>query len=130
MAQALQLFWLAFLDLPYRQDTMAEIDTNGGFSAPERRSSDRKKLIIDVKFDGGDATGIANTRDIGAGGLYMTTTATLETGTPILMVMSLGERTLDLSGVVVYSDPGHGVGVRFKDLNADDEAFLQDQLQL
>lgn len=109
---------------------MAGMDTDGGVSAPERRSFDRKKLIIDVRFEGGDATGIANTRDIGAGGLYMTTTATLETGMPIVMSLSIGERTLDLKGVVVYSDPGHGVGVRFKDLDAGDEALLHELLQL
>ncbi len=96
----------------------------------DRRGSDRKKLIIDVRFEGGDGTGIANTRDIGAGGLYMTTTAPLETGTPIVMTISVAERTLNIKGVVVYSDPGHGVGVRFKDIDADDEAFLQEQLQL
>jgi hypothetical protein len=109
---------------------MAEMETDGGLSATDRRTSDRKKLIIDVRFDGGNGTGIANTRDIGAGGLYMTTTAQLETGTPIVMTISVGERTLDLNGVVVYSDPGHGVGVRFKDLDAADEAFLHEQLQL
>ena len=108
---------------------MAEIDVETGLPS-DRRGSDRKKLIIDVRFEGGDGTGIANTRDIGAGGLYMTTTAPLETGTPIVMTISVGERTLSLKGVVVYSDPGHGVGVRFKDINADDEAFLQEHLQL
>ena len=49
---------------------MVEIDTDGGVSASDRRTSDRKKLIVDVMFDGGDGTGIASTRDIGAGGLY------------------------------------------------------------
>jgi hypothetical protein len=109
---------------------MAEIDNDGGVSGSERRTSDRRKLIIDVRFEGGDGTGIANTRDIGAGGLYMTTTAPLDTGTPIMMAMSIGERTLNLRGVVVYSDPGHGVGVRFKDLGTDDETFLHSQLEL
>jgi len=111
---------------------MAEIDLGeaASSSSDERRSSDRKKLIIDVSFEGGDGTGIANTRDIGAGGLYMTTTAPLDTGTPIMMTISVGERTLGLKGVVVYSDPGHGVGVRFKDVDPNDEQFLHEQLQL
>jgi hypothetical protein len=110
---------------------MAEIDLGeAASSSDERRSSDRKKLIIDVSFEGGDGTGIANTRDIGAGGLYMTTTAPLDTGTPIMMTISVGERTLGLKGVVVYSDPGHGVGVRFKDVDPNDEQFLHEQLQL
>lgn len=109
---------------------MADTDLGDTVSQSERRTSDRKKLIIDVRFDGGDGTGIANTRDIGAGGMYMTTTAPLDTGTPIMMTISVGERTLSLKGVVVYSDPGHGVGVRFKDLDPADESFLHSQLEL
>jgi hypothetical protein len=109
---------------------MAETDLNDARSASERRGSDRKKLIVDVRFDGGDGTGIANTRDIGIGGLYMTTTAPLEMGTPILMTLNLAERTLHLSGTVVYSDPGHGVGVRFRDLKDEDRIFMTQELEL
>ena len=109
---------------------MAEMDTIAESSESERRGSDRKKLIVDVRFDGGDGTGIANTRDIGAGGLYMTTTAPLDQGTPIVMTLSMGTRTLNLDGTVVYADPGHGVGVRFKNLDPADEEFLHSELQL
>ena len=109
---------------------MAETALTDARVASERRGSDRKKLIVDVRFDGGDGTGIANTRDIGVGGLYMTTTAPLAMGAPILMSMNLAERTLHLNGTVVYSDPGHGVGVRFKDLKDEDREILTDELQL
>ena len=107
---------------------MADIKLGEAVSPSERRVVDRKKLIIDVRFEDGDGTGIANTRDIGVGGLYMTTTATLDTGMPIVMTVSIGGRTLSLKGVVVYSDPGHGVGVRFKDLDPADEELLQREL--
>jgi hypothetical protein len=109
---------------------MAEIDLGDARSPSERRGSDRKKLIVDVRFEGGDGTGIANTRDIGAGGLYMTTTAILDVGTPILMSLGLGDRTMSIKGTVVYSDPGHGVGVRFKDLSEDDDELLSRELDL
>lgn len=108
---------------------MANIDLSDARSAAERRGSDRKKLIVDVNFEGGDGTGIANTRDIGAGGLYMTTTANLATGTPIMMSMIIAGRSMNISGVVVYSDPGHGVGVRFRDLSDEDLEFLNRELQ-
>ena len=107
---------------------MAETDLGDARSPSERRDSDRKKLIVDVRFEGGDGTGIANTRDIGSGGLYMTTTAILDTGTPILMTLDIADKTMNLKGTVVYSDPGHGIGVRFRDLNAEDEAFLRGEL--
>jgi hypothetical protein len=109
---------------------MAEIALGGAVGTSERRVADRKKLIIDVRFEDGDGTGIANTRDIGVGGLYMTTTASLDTGMPIVMSVSVGGQTLNLKGVVVYSDPGHGVGVRFKDLDAIDAEVLQKELAL
>jgi hypothetical protein len=109
---------------------MPEKEFGESLSSSERRDSDRKKLIIDVKYDGGDGTGIANTRDIGVGGLYMTTAAMLDTGTPIMMTLNIGGQTMNLKGVVVYADPGHGVGVRFKDLQPDDEAYLKGELGL
>lgn len=109
---------------------MTEKDFGEAVSPSERRGADRKKLIIDVKFDGGDGTAIANTRDIGIGGLYMTTTANLEIGTPIFMTMSLSGREMNLNGTVVYTDPGHGVGVRFHDLTDDDGSFLKQELEL
>ncbi|HMT09104.1 MAG TPA: PilZ domain-containing protein [Pyrinomonadaceae bacterium] len=83
----------------------------------ERRDSDRKKLIVDVHFDGGDSTGIANTRDIGVGGLYMTTASDLPIGTEIAMTISVGGTSMRIGGVVVYADPGQGVGVRFRDVS-------------
>lgn len=109
---------------------MAENNIGEAISPSERRDSDRKKLIVDVRFEGGDGTGIANTRDIGSGGLYMTTTAPLDQGTSIMMSINLSGRSLSLGGVVVYSDPGHGVGVRFRDLSPDDEGFLKGELGL
>lgn len=109
---------------------MTEKNDGDVLSPSERRGTDRKKLIVDVRFEGGDGTGIANTRDIGSGGLYMTTTAILDHGTPILMTVEIGARTMNLNGVVVYSDPGHGVGVRFKNIDPNDEAFLKSELNL
>ena len=109
---------------------MTEKDYAEALSPSERRKSDRKKLIIDVRFEGGNATGIANTRDIGIGGLYMTTNAALEMGTPIFMKMSVGEREISFGGTVVYIDPGQGVGVRFQDISEDDKTFLIGELEL
>lgn len=107
---------------------MTNKDFAENISASERRGSDRKKLIIDVRFSGGDATGIANTRDIGIGGLYMTTNAKLDIGTPISMTMSIEAKEISLNGIVVYTDPGHGVGVRFNNLSPEDENFLMREL--
>lgn len=109
---------------------MLPIEPNEALSPSEKRQSDRKKLIVDVKFDGGDATGIANTRDIGIGGLYMTTNAQLENGTPISIRLTVGGREIALEGVVAYTDPGQGVGVRFQNLSDDNKNLLVKELDL
>ncbi len=109
---------------------MLPIEPDEALSPAERRQSDRKKLIVDVKFEGGDATGIANTRDIGVGGLYMTTNARLETGMPLAMRLFLGNREVALEGVVAYTDPGQGVGIRFQNLSAEDRSLLTKELNL
>jgi hypothetical protein len=103
-------------------------DASEALSPSERRDSERKKLIVDVHFNGGDATGIANSRDIGIGGLYLTTKTVLESGTHIFMKLSLGGVEVTVNGVVVYSDPGHGVGIRFQDLNEITENLLKKEL--
>lgn len=109
---------------------MTNKDFAEAVSPSERRSTDRKKLIVDVHYNDGDATGIANTRDIGIGGLYMTTNAKLDIGTPVFMKLSVGSKELSVRGVVVYTDPGHGVGVRFHDLSEDDEKTIKQELDL
>lgn len=109
---------------------MTEKDFAEALAPSERRHSDRKKLIVDVNFDGGDATGIANTRDIGIGGLYMTTNTRLENGTPIIIRMTIGTEEISLNGTVVYTDPGHGVGVRFRNLSEENAELLKQELEL
>lgn len=96
----------------------------------DRRQSDRKKLIVNVDFEGGDATGIANTRDIGIGGLYMVTNAGFEIGMPLRMSLILGGEEVSLKGVVAYTDPGHGIGVRFQNLSEEEETLLKKELDL
>ena len=47
-----------------------------------------------------------------------------------MMTLNMGTRTLNLNGTVVYSDPGHGVGVRFRNMDPNDEEFLKQELGL
>jgi len=96
----------------------------------ERRQSDRKKLIVNVDFEGGDGTGIANTRDIGIGGLYMITNAEIESGTPLFLRMTIGGEEIGLDGVVTYTDPGQGVGIRFQAMSEKNEEILKRELYL
>jgi hypothetical protein len=91
----------------------------------ERRKHDRSRLIVDVFFDGKDATGVASTKDLGAGGLYLNTQAELAEGATLLLRIPIGEQQLVINGQVVYANPGRGVGVRFEQLSDSDRSLLE-----
>ena len=56
----------------------------------ERRRHDRSRLIVDVFFDGNDATGVASTKDISVGGFYLNTQANLPEGAGLLVRSGVG----------------------------------------
>ena len=91
----------------------------------ERRHFDRSRVIIDVFFDGKDATGVASTKDIGAGGLYLNTQADLVEGAILMLRIPLGEQQIVANGEVVYCNSGRGVGIRFEGLSENDRALLE-----
>lgn len=109
-------------------------DFTGATSNPEtatggtddRRAFDRSRLIVDVYFDGNDATGIASTKDISAGGLYMNTQANLPEGAVLLLRIPLGgTNQIVVNAEVVYSNQGRGVGVRFHNMPAESRKALE-----
>src|SRR5262252_11004101 len=91
----------------------------------ERRQYDRSRLIVDVHFDGGDATGIASTKDISVGGLYMSTQADIAVGDTLALRIPLAGQHVVVKGDVVYSNPGHGVGVRFHRLSPETRELME-----
>lgn len=102
-------------------------DNDERFESPdERRRHDRSRLIVDVFFDGTDVTGVASTKDISPGGLYMNTQADIPEGALLLVRIPFREDVQVVSNaVVVYSDPGRGVGLRFQDLSDEARAVLE-----
>ena len=103
-------------------------DDNDKVSDPqeERRSSDRSRLIVDVFFDGKDVTGVASTKDISVGGLYMNTKAEIPEGALLLIRIPFrSDAQVVCNAVVVYSNPGRGVGLRFQGLSDDVRALLE-----
>ena len=98
-------------------------------SSEERRKFDRSRLIVDVFYDGKDATGVASTQDISVGGLYMNTQADLPEGSVLLLRIRLpGGHDVIVNGDVVYVNAGEGVGVSFQGLTAEAQALLETEL--
>jgi PilZ domain. len=96
--------------------------------AAERRHYDRSRVIVDVHFDGGDATGVASTKDISIGGLYMSTQADIAIGDTLALRIPLGGQHVVVKADVVYSNPGHGIGVRFHRLTPEARELMEREL--
>jgi hypothetical protein len=98
-----------------------------GLQEPDdRRLHDRARLIVDVFFDGTDATGVASTKDMSVGGFYMNTQAELPEGATLLVRIPFGDGTQVVAHAeVVYSNPGRGVGVRFEGLSDENRAVIE-----
>ena len=98
-------------------------------SPDERRKHDRSRLIVDVFYNGQDATGVASTQDISIGGLYMNTQADLPEGSVLLLRIPLpGGGEVIVNGEVAYVNPGNGVGVSFQGLTAESRILLESEL--
>lgn len=105
---------------------MTEDDQPDEISPDERRQFDRARLIVDVHFDGAESTGIASTKDLSLGGVYLTTQSPLPLGVTLTLRIPLGGEQVIVKADVVYSNPGHGVGVRFHRL-ADEARLLMER---
>jgi PilZ domain len=107
---------------------MVDEDRSQESSGDERRQFDRARLIVDVHFDGGDATGVASTQDISMGGLYMSTQTNIPVGETLVLRIPLAGQHVVVKGDVVYSNPGHGVGVRFHRLSNEERELMEREL--
>lgn len=95
----------------------------------ERRRFDRARLIVDVFFDGQDATGVASTKDFSLGGFYMNTQANIPEGARLLVRIPFADgRQIVANAEVVYSNPSRGVGLRFQSLSDENRALIESEL--
>jgi len=98
------------------------------FSSDDRRQHDRSRLIVDVHFDGGESTGVASSKDISLGGLYMSTQAEIPVGATLALRIPIADDHVVVKGEVVYTNPGKGVGVKFRDLSDEARKSLEQEL--
>jgi hypothetical protein len=95
----------------------------------DRRRYDRTRLIVDVFFDGNDATGVASTKDISVGGFYMNTQAILPEGAVLLVRIPLPDgKQVVANAEVVYSHAIRGTGLRFQSLSDENRALIESEL--
>jgi hypothetical protein len=103
-------------------------DRTDEISPDERRQFDRSRLIVDVHFDGAESTGVASTKDISPGGLYLSTQTNIPIGSTLALRLPLGNQYLVVKAEVVYSNPGEGVGVKFRELSDESRSLIEREL--
>jgi hypothetical protein len=72
--------------------------------------------------------GVASTQDISLGGLYMNTQTEIPIGKTLALRIPLGGRHVVIKADVIYSNPGHGVGVRFHRLPDEAREIMEREL--
>lgn len=105
---------------------MVDEQRDSATAPDERRRYDRSRLIVDVFFDGKDATGVASTKDISAGGFYMNTQANLPEGSVLLVRIPFSDgKQIVANAEVVYNNPARGVGLRFQGLSEENRSMIE-----
>jgi hypothetical protein len=93
----------------------------------ERRSSQRKRILLEAKWESMSRTHEARVDDVSMGGCFVNTYGHVEHGEEINLKIQLpsGE-WLPLRGRVASYQPGVGFGMAFSTLNDEERAVLQE----
>jgi len=100
----------------------------------EKRRSRRVKLVAEVKCAALGRDEILVTRDVSAGGLFVTTNSPLPLDSMVGLSFNLGTGapTISCNGKVVYSKQGLGMGIQFGELSYETlralEKFVDESL--
>ncbi len=87
------------------------------YSGTERRQNRRAKFIAEVVCEALGRDDVFFSRDLSAGGAFLTADEPLPLDSQVLLSFSLGPAgpAVSCSGQVVYSQPGVGMGIQFVD---------------
>ena len=93
----------------------------------ERRTSKRKRLLLDAKWESMSTAHEARVDDVSVGGCFVDTFGRVELNEEVNLEIRLPSgKWLPLKGYVVSYQPGVGFGVAFTSLNEQQLALLND----
>lgn len=93
----------------------------------ERRSSQRKRILLEARWESMSRAHEARVDDVSMGGCFVNTFGHVEHGEEINLQIQLpsGE-WLPLQGRVASYQPGVGFGIAFSALNSEERAVLEE----
>ena len=93
----------------------------------ERRSSKRKRLLLDAKWESMSSTHEARVDDVSVGGCFVNTLGRVELNEEVNLQIQLPSGAwLPLRGYVTSYQPGVGFGVSFTSLSEIEAAALKE----
>jgi len=78
-----------------------------------------------VAWQHNNSQAVSRVRDLNVGGLFVSTPAAVPEGAIVQILLSVPEGEIKGQAVVRNARPGEGIGVEFKDLNAQDADRLE-----
>lgn len=94
---------------------------------PERRSSQRKKVLLEAKWESMSRKHEARVDDVSLGGCFVNTFGHVELNEPVeLQILLPSGEWLALRGTVASYQPGVGFGMAFTFLNREEETAVRD----
>jgi hypothetical protein len=95
--------------------------------ADDRRSSQRKRLLLEAKWESMSHTHEARVDDVSLGGCFVNTFGRVEPNEVVnLQIMLPTGEWFFLSGYVASCQPGVGFGLRFDSLSEEQSTTLED----
>jgi hypothetical protein len=96
----------------------------------ERRRMPRASVPLEGEWDGASGHRVGRIADISVGGCFVESVAMPAIGEALALRVTLpGGIVLDVQGVVTYAALGMGFGVRFLDLNDEQQMLLDEAMQ-
>ena len=87
-------------------------------------------MVTQVESRSSGATSLGHTKNISAGGLLVESRDTFESQTNVIIRLNLPSgRAIQAEGVVVHSESGVHMGIRFMQLKDDDRDIIEDFVQ-
>ena len=91
----------------------------------EKRKFERKELIAEAALEFSSGKHEARISEIGLGGCYVDSIASVVEGEPISLSIKYGDNSMPFNGEIAYLLPGFGFGICFTDLTEEHLNFLQ-----
>lgn len=93
----------------------------------ERRSSERKTVLLEARWESMSRRHEARVDDVSLGGCFVNTYGAVELNEPVSLQILLPEGVwLNLRGTIVTCQPGVGFGMTFTNLSEAEEAALKE----